>query len=170
MEYLYAPWRGTYLTRDNPLKQPKDQKTCIFCTIPQSEDKENFILKKARYSYILLNSFPYNPGHLLIIPYEHVSSLENVSKEARAEIMELMAASLPILTQSLGNAGANIGINIGGKSAGGTIPEHLHIHVLPRWEGDTNFLPALAQTKQLSADLKEVYNRLAPAFNELVIE
>jgi ATP adenylyltransferase len=170
MEYLYAPWRGTYLTRDNPLKQPTTANSCVFCTMQKGGDEENLILKRGKYAYILLNSYPYNPGHLLVVPYQHASSLEVVSKEVRQELMEMVSACITLLQNGIKNNGTNIGINLGGKAAGGTIPEHLHIHVLPRWEGDTNFLPTLAQTKQLSADLMEVYRILRPLFDVQVID
>ncbi len=170
MEYLYAPWRGTYLTRDNPLKQPTTAKSCVFCDMINGNDSENLILKRGKHAFILLNGYPYNPGHLLVVPYQHAASLELVSKEVRQEMMEMASSSIPLLQRTIHNNGTNVGINLGGKAAGGTIPEHLHIHVLPRWEGDTNFLPTLSQTKQLSADLMVIYKMLKPVYDELVIE
>jgi ATP adenylyltransferase len=170
MEYLYAPWRGTYLTRDNPLKQPSSQKLCVFCTIQKGNDNENLVLKRGKNSYILLNSYPYNPGHLLIIPYQHAATLDALSKETRHEIMEMTSAGSVLLQKTIHNNATNIGMNLGGNAAGGTIPDHVHMHILPRWDGDTNFLPTLAGAKQLSADLLEVYKILKPAFDSLVIE
>ncbi len=171
MKYLYAPWRGSYLTEDNPLAKAKKRHKCIFCEQFKKieDDEQNFVLKRFNHALIMLNLYPYNPGHVLIIPYEHVSDLDKLTKETRQEIMELMSFAIPLIKESLNNTGTNVGINLGSKAAGGSIPEHIHVHILPRWEGDTNFLPALAQTKQLSTDLKEVYKKLKTSFENFII-
>lgn len=162
MEYLYAPWRGTYI------KKNKSETGCVFCAAHQSShDDEHFVLRRFEHCMLMLNAYPYNPGHLLLIPTEHKKNLHELTPQAQQELMHVLALVVPVLEKSIKNTGTNIGINLGGRAAGGTIPDHLHIHILPRWEGDTNFLPTLAQTKQLSADLQEVYKNLKPAFQEL---
>jgi ATP adenylyltransferase len=165
MEYLYAPWRGTYSKEAQ--EQTHLRSGCPFCNhLVSHDDIKNYILKRYQHCAVLLNAYPYNPGHLLIIPHAHVANLHDLTPEARAEIMDATAEAVYILEQALHNDGTNVGLNIGGSSAGGSIPEHLHIHIVPRWPGDTNFLPVLAQTKQLSEDLNVVYKKLKPAFEQ----
>ena len=167
MEYLYAPWRGGYIKDKIQLEKTG---SCPFCiALESSDDSYHFVLKRFSECALLLNAYPYNPGHLLIIPRAHVDNLEDLTPSARAQIMELTSKAIPVLEQTIKNTGTNIGINLGSRAAGGTIPEHLHVHILPRFEGDTNFLPALAQTKQLSDDLKEVYSILYNAFNNVLV-
>ena len=156
MKHLYAPWRSTYVKEKS--------NGCPFCLKDNTDDSEHFILKRLEHTIIMLNLYPYNPGHILVVPIEHADTLDKLTKETRAELMEAITQSATILKTALGADGVNIGFNLGGKAAGGTIPEHLHGHVLPRWHGDTNFLPLLAQTKQLSADLLEVYKKLKQVF------
>lgn len=168
MKHLYAPWRGSYVTEDNPLHRGVQTKTCIFCDVyKKGAEQETYILKRFTHSYIMLNTFPYNPGHVLVVSYEHVDTLEVLEPEVRADVMEAISSSMAILKKVLKCDAINVGFNIGGKAAGGSVPEHVHGHVLPRWLGDTNFLLTLAETKQLSADLKEVYAKLLPHFTQL---
>jgi ATP adenylyltransferase len=129
------------------------------------EDKHKYVLKRFEHVYVMLNLYPYNPGHLMVIPFQHVGTLHELAPAARAELMEVASQSSVILEQELKIDGLNMGLNIGGKAAGGTIPEHLHLHVLPRFNGDTNFLPLLSQTKQISLNLPELYQQLKKAFN-----
>lgn len=166
MEYLYAPWRGTYLQEKST--QKKEMGECPFCsTLSEKNDAENFILKRFKHCALFLNTFPYNPGHLLLIPFDHVKNINDLPIADQHEIIEILAKVVPFLSKNLHNDGTNVGINLGSSAAGGTIPDHLHIHILPRWTGDTNFLPALAQTKQLSKDLKQVYQSLVDAIGSL---
>ena len=111
----------------------------------------------------MLNRFPYNAGHLLILPYKHVADLNDLPAEAQHELIELTAKSIDVLKKELGAQGINIGMNLG-KIGGAGIPAHIHQHVLPRWQGDTNFLPILTETKAISFDLREIYNKLKEAF------
>lgn len=164
MKHLYAPWRGNYIANNNSSKK-SDTKKCVFCLDSQLNER-HFILRQFEYTYVMLNAFPYNPGHLLVVPYEHLASLEDLSKKTRAEMTEVIALSSVLLKQAIHTDGMNIGFNLGGKAAGGSIPEHLHGHVVPRWFGDTNFLAAFAETRQISADLQEIYKKLLPLFQE----
>jgi len=170
MDILYAPWREEYTT--STAQGPKGQETagpedCVFCIrFAQTTDEENLILARYRYNGVFLNRYPYNPGHLLVIPYEHKGNLEEYSREAQYELMQLLSVGTRILKQELKCHGINIGINLG-KAAGAGIPAHLHAHILPRWNGDTNFLPTLAQTKQVSSDLGKLYQYISPKFKEV---
>ena len=159
MDILYAPWREEYaLKADGNQITPKEE--CVFCIqLAQDKDEEFFILGRYTYHCIMLNRYPYNSGHLLILPFEHIANLEELSLKSQQELMHLMNACTKLVKSELKAQGVNIGINLG-KAAGAGIPGHLHAHVLPRWQGDTNFLPTLAQVKQVSTDLNKLYTRL----------
>ena len=162
MKHLYAPWRGTYTLEAH--EQTHLEKGCPFCLRDQKLDKKKYVIKRFEHTIVLLNLYPYNPGHLLIVPIEHVGKLSDLSPQARTELMEVLAKSVTVLEKALGSSGTNVGINLGDEAAGGSIPEHLHVHVVPRWKGDTNFLPVIAGTKQLSQDLNAVYDALKSVF------
>ncbi len=168
MKHLYAPWRSEYTAEvSNGKTENAKRDECVFCSmIQKNNDEKHQIFGRFKHNIVMMNHFPYNAGHLLIIPFEHVSTLDQLPQEARIEMMELANASHKILKDVLGAQGINIGINIG-KAAGAGIPAHIHMHVLPRFVGDTNFLPALAETKQISFDLNEMYQKLKPAFNKI---
>jgi ATP adenylyltransferase len=162
MKDLYAPWRNPY--SQHHLKEV-DSKECVFCSIPeQNNDDHHFLLKRYTHCYVILNKYPYNAGHLLVIPFAHTSNLNELEKEARVELMEISNLCVTLLKSRLDAQGINMGMNIGPASGAG-IPNHLHIHILPRWLGDTNFLPTLADTKVISFDLKEMFQLLKPTFN-----
>lgn len=162
MKRMYAPWRSKYTAHEKKEHINKDE--CAFCEqFAQNDDEKFFILRRFKHHAILLNRFPYNAGHLLIIPFEHQPTLNKLSKEARNELMELIAMSSHLVQEKLKADGVNIGLNIG-KVSGSSIPSHLHFHILPRWLGDTNFLPTLADTKQVSVDLHDIYRELKSAF------
>lgn len=161
MKKLYAPWRSLYTKR--VYTREKDL-GCVFCKIvATTEDAAEFIIKRGTHCVTMLNKYPYNPGHLLIVPMVHADQLHMVQPEVRAELIESTSLASAIMTTALGAEGCNIGINIG-KAAGAGIPEHLHMHILPRFFGDTNFLPTLADTKQISLDLHEIFDTLKKAF------
>jgi ATP adenylyltransferase len=157
---LYAPWRSAYL------KSPQ-QACCIFClaATQPANDENHFVLKRFEHTYIMLNAYPYNGGHLMVVPYQHVNALGLLPEAARCELIEVSLKAIDLLQQELKPDGFNLGMNLGGRAAGGSIPEHIHMHVLPRWQGDTGFLPALANTKPISADLPALYQRLRTALS-----
>lgn len=161
MKKLYAPWRSAYAQRIN---KKENNGPCVFChIIATTDDASEFILQRMPECMILLNKYPYNPGHLLIVPYTHTSTLHTLTSSERVALIEQTSRATDIVTTTLSAQGCNVGINIG-KAAGAGIPEHIHLHVLPRFLGDTNFLPTLADTKQISIDLHEIYATLLPAF------
>lgn len=170
MKHLYAPWRGIYAQENGKLKRHTEQSGSPFSAeFAADNDEENFILKRLKHHGIMLNHYPYNPGHLLIIPYRVAPALSDLTREERIELMEATNASVSILKTYLQNDGANVGLNLGDASSGGSIPDHLHVHIVPRWHGDTGFLATTAQTKVLSEDLRVVYNTLKKPFAELDI-
>ena len=170
MKILHAPWREKYTTKSTRGPHNSDKSTeehCVFCEqLKDTNDSKHFILKRFKYSYIVLNRYPYNGGHLLILPLKHHAKLTDLCPEARTEIIELIAQSSDILEKQLDAKGINVGLNQG-KAAGAGLPSHLHFHVLPRWIGDTNFFPTIGETKIVSISLKEVYNKLKLHFDKL---
>jgi ATP adenylyltransferase len=168
MKRLYAPWRTTYTKKVSGTKDENiGPEQCVFCQqFKENNDAKHFILRRFSYNVILLNLYPYNAGHILILPLNHCPDLVSMAQDARYEMMELITLSTEILKKALNAQGANIGFNIG-KAAGAGIPSHVHMHILPRWFGDTNFLPLIAETKQVSIDLQEIYNQLVPHFQKI---
>lgn len=168
MKSLYAPWRGEYAQADdrrNPEGNPEH--ACVFCQhIQDTHDEKHLILARFEHSVVMCNRYPYNAGHLLIVTRAHVDSLEKLSKQARTECMELANASMIILQGLMRPDGCNVGFNMG-KAAGAGMPSHVHMHVLPRWYGDTNFLVTLDETKTISVDIGELYKKLQPLFKQL---
>lgn len=167
---LYAPWRSDYSSKiDEEKGDAVSLEECIFCQqFSQSDDERFFILRRFNYCAVMLNLYPYNAGHLLVLPFSHCPFPADIALAAQIEFTQLMSHSVSILQNVLHAQGVNVGINVG-KAAGAGIPSHLHMHVLPRWQGDTNFMPTLAQTKQISFDLRQVYEKLKPAFDELSV-
>lgn len=165
MKDLYAPWRSPYSSSNDSHKDiATPSNNCVFCDyIKQDNDAINFILKRYRYCIAILNKYPYNAGHVMIIPIAHVKKLTDLSTETLNEIMAGITQTTQILESQLKSEGTNIGLNLG-EASGAGIPSHLHWHILPRWQGDTNFLPTLANTKVISFDLKEIYEILVPHF------
>ena len=137
---------------------------CIFCAAVKDEDDEgNGILHRAAFSFVILNTYPYNTGHLMIAPVRHIGALEDLEPSERTELMELTSRAVEIIKGKMAAHGFNIGMNLG-EVAGAGIPGHLHVHVVPRWGGDTNFMPIVAETKVLPEMLAETYSKLKPSF------
>jgi len=153
MEALWAPWRINYILMEKP-------QGCFFCHKGgQERDEENLILYRGEGNFALLNSFPYNPGHLMVAPFRHLAGLEELTPRELQEHFELVRRMVCLVEKALGAQGFNIGINLG-KVAGAGVLDHLHTHIVPRWEGDTNFMPVLGATKVLPQALQETYERL----------
>lgn len=155
MDKLWAPWRVKYITT----AQAK-VKGCLFCKmIKSSADRKNLIFTRSRHSFAVLNLYPYNNGHSLILPYRHVNDFNKLRPEEREDLFSLMIQTKELLSRVLSPDGYNIGMNIG-KVAGAGIPGHVHIHVVPRWKGDVNFMPLSADTKVISQSLAELFDLL----------
>lgn len=156
MQRLHAYWRMPYILSP---KLPNDEGN-PFTKIPQSGDDANeYLLYRGQWNYIVMNRYPYNAGHLLVVPYREVGALEALTTEERHELMDLIVKGQEILTRALQPDGFNTGFNFG-KSAGAGIPSHLHCHIVPRWNGDTNFMPVIANTRVLPDAMDAMWARL----------
>ena len=160
MDKLWAPWRIEYISSHK-------EEGCIFCDKPAADDdRETLILYRGEYSFILMNLYPYNNGHLMLAPYVHESDPLNILAEAKSEIMGLADSSMEILKSALKAEGFNFVANIG-KAGGAGIADHLHYHLVPRWNGDTNFMPVLGHTKIVMEGLSETYDGLKSVFDKI---
>jgi ATP adenylyltransferase len=169
MKFLYVPWRSKYVKNArNTKKENATEDECAFCKkLSENNDQKNFILGKYKYNFVILNLHPYNTGHTMVLPLRHVKNLTDLNREEQNEFIFLTSQSTQILQNTLNCDGLNIGANLG-KAAGAGIPSHLHMHILPRWTGDTNFLPLLAETKTISFDLNKIYAELKPHFDAIL--
>ncbi len=157
MKRLFSPWRSAYI---KTFKSEKKSRQCLFCRIArEKKDAKNLVLRRGKTCYVVLNLFPYNSGHLLIVPYKHTPSFEDLSSEEYADAMNVTATCMKALKKISKPQGYNFGANLG-RVAGAGIEQHVHFHLVPRWNGDTNFLPVLSDTKLVSEDLKETWKRL----------
>jgi len=157
MERIWAPWRIEYIQMEKP-------EGCILCDKPKEDnDTSNYILYRGDKNFIIMNSYPYNPGHLMIAPYRHVANLEELSDEELHEHWQIVNRSLKILREVFNPGGFNIGINMG-RVAGVGIEGHVHTHIVPRWQGDTNFMPVISNTRVVPEALAETYEKLKGKF------
>ncbi len=156
MEYLWAPWRMDYILGEK-------EKGCFFCKkLKEKKKKKNLILCEGRFVFVVMNKYPYTNGHLMVVPKRHCLNLEQLNNNESKELFDLLKASIRILKASFQPQGFNIGMNIG--KAGGAGEDHLHLHIVPRWVGDTNFMPVIGKTKIIAEYLETTYRKLHPAF------
>lgn len=154
MDKIWAPWRIKYI-------QKHSDKKCIFCLYSKNKrlDKKQFVIIRGKYSFSLLNIYPYNNGHFMACPIRHIKNMEALKKEEVLDLFEVIKKTNKLINKILKPKGYNVGINLG-KISGAGIDKHLHIHVVPRWQGDTNFMPVVSNTKIISQSLRELYNKL----------
>jgi ATP adenylyltransferase len=162
VDRLWSPWRYEYIASGSAVSESNG---CVFCRLRDDPDKDeaNFVIHRAAHSFIVLNIYPYISGHLLIVPYEHVSELDVAAKETTDELMDLTKRCQTALREAYQPTGFNIGMNLG-RSAGAGIVDHIHIHILPRWIGDTNFTTAVSNTRVIPEDLATTYQKLHGKF------
>jgi ATP adenylyltransferase len=154
MKRIWAPWRVQYIRTPNP------PQGCIFCDKPkENKDEENLILFRGKLNFVIMNAFPYNPGHLMVVPFRHIGKLEEMTPEERREHYEIVSRSVGILREATGTENFNIGMNLG-RVAGAGIADHIHTHIVPRWNGDNNFMPVIGETRVISESIREIYERL----------
>ena len=165
MDVLWSPWRYDYIkSAENDSSQIKKDE-CVFCGILKSpaSDEEKFILHRAGFNFVILNIYPYVSGHLMIVPYEHIADLDAASKEITDEMMDLAKRSQTALREIYQPNGMNMGMNFG-KAAGAGVADHFHLHFLPRWIGDVNFMTAVGQTRTIPESLQTTYDKLKGKF------
>ena len=159
MRNLYAPWRMEYIA--GPAAPG-----CLFCRVqeaPAADDRRNLVVHRSADAVVLLNRFPYNPGHLMVAPRAHVASLVGLDDDQTLGVMRMVRRSLAVLEDVMAPEGFNAGINLA-RVAGAGIPDHVHVHVVPRWNGDTNFMPVLGAVKVIGEHLERTWERVAQAF------
>jgi ATP adenylyltransferase len=159
-EVLFTPWRLAYLAGD---ALPKEG--CLFCELPKDSDEASLIVHRGRRAYVVLNRYPYTNGHLMVTPFGHFPGLDGMPPEDRVELIDLAAKAEGVLASTYHPHGMNLGINLG-RSAGAGVADHVHLHVVPRWDGDTNFLTVLGGTRTVPEELAATRARLAPLFAE----
>ena len=159
MKIIWAPWRMRFI-----LDSKKEQSGCILCNLIEKKDGiENLVLSRSAESYIVINKYPYNTGHLMVVPNEHESDFTKLSIATMASIGAQSQKAVSVLNQAYKPAGFNIGVNLG-EAAGAGIPKHVHYHIVPRWVGDANFMPIIGQTKVLPETVDDTYRKLKPYF------
>lgn len=159
MKYLWAPWRMDYISGEK-------KRGCFFCRkLKEKKDRKNLILYQGEHVFVVMNRYPYNNGHLMIVPKRHYPGLEQLNDKESKELFDLTRASVKVLKACFRPHGFNIGINIG--RVGGAGEDHLHLHIVPRWSGDTNFMPVIGETKVVPEYLQKTYQRLHSAFSDL---
>jgi len=163
MNQIFAPWRIEWVEHGEP-----EFERCTFCALPEADgtDRDRNLLARGEDAYVLLNNYPYNPGHAMVIPHAHTGEYRELDADALLAKERLVQRTIDAMDAALGPDGYNVGYNLGGNAAGGSIDEHLHAHVVPRWTGDTNFMPTVADTKVIVEAVTDTYDRLYDAFRE----
>ena len=165
MNQIFAPWRIDWVERDD---RNEDVEGCIFCAIPEREtDRDDRVVARNDLAYVILNNYPYNPGHVMIIPNRHTGAFQDLDEETLLAHDRLLQRTIVALENSLEPDGINTGCNLGRSAAGGSVGDHLHTHVVPRWTGDTNFMPVIAETNVIVEALEDTYERLHDAYADL---
>jgi ATP adenylyltransferase len=156
-ERLWAPWRIEYIRGEKP-------QGCIFCDKPkENKDAENYILYRGKKNFVILNAYPYNPGHLMVVPFRHIGKLEDMTPEERNEHYQIVSRAVAVLRKETKTDNFNVGMNLGRVSGAG-IDDHIHTHIVPRWNGDNNFMPVISDTRVMSDSMAGVYNQLKGKF------
>ncbi|MGQ4556804.1 HIT domain-containing protein [Halobellus sp. GM3] len=165
MENVFAPWRIEWVERD---PEEKGIDGCPFCVLPErDDDRESRIVARSEHAFVILNNYPYNPGHVMIVPYRHTGEWGDLADAELLDHARLKVAAIDALEDALAPDGVNAGENLGSAAAGGSIDDHVHTHLVPRWGGDTNFMPVIGDTKVIVEALEDTYDRLRESFASL---
>jgi len=164
MSHLWTPWRMTYLQGEEPVLDG-----CLFCVKPRLEDAKAHIVHRGELCYAILNRFPYNNGHLMVVPYTHVATLEELDAKILAELMASTQLCMRVLRAAYAPQGFNVGMNIG-AAAGAGVADHIHLHIVPRWGGDTNYMTTTGHTRIIPEWMDQTYERLRPLFDQMTKE
>lgn len=164
MDILWSPWRYDYIKSGSSEKE-RQPPPCVFCALQEDagDDASKFILHRAKFNFVVLNIYPYISGHLLIVPYAHVGELDAAPKETTDELMDLTKRSQTLLRETYSPHGFNLGMNLG-RAAGAGVADHIHLHIMPRWMGDTNFMSNIGETRVIPEDLRTTYSKLHGKF------
>ena len=166
MERLWTPWRKAFV--EASARSESASADCFLCAnVRQGDDRANLILHRGERVFVLLNLYPYNSGHLMVAPYEHTGDFAHLEAAIAQELMGQTQQCVAVLGDAYHPDAFNVGLNLG-RTAGAGVPDHLHVHVVPRWNGDTNFMPIIGETKVLPESLEQTYDRLAPHFSKVV--
>lgn len=159
MQHLNAPWRSEYFE--------KKSDCCVFCNIVKNlqDDEKNGVLFRAKHCFGVMNLYPYSPGHFMIIPYKHIDNIESLEEEAWLEMSSYVRIGVEVLKKAVNASGINIGMNLG-ADAGAGICEHVHYHLVPRWQRDTNFITTIAETRVAGVDFENLYKKIKEAFSK----
>ncbi len=161
MDLIWAPWRMEFINQGGAHE-------CFLCIkSKEANDKDNYILYRGKHNFVLLNAYPYNPGHLLVAPYRHIGDVADIQEDELKEHFEIVKKSVGLLGGCIKPSGYNVGMNLG-RVAGAGLADHIHTHIVPRWQGDTNFMPVVGETKVLSEALAATYAKLKGFFDSLV--
>jgi ATP adenylyltransferase len=165
MDSIFAPWRIDWVERDPKMDEIEG---CAFCELPDRDaDRDYRIVARNEVAYVLLNNYPYNPGHAMVIPFAHLAKYRALDEPTLLGHSRLTQQTIDALDRALSPDGFNTGLNLGDGAAGGSINDHVHTHVIPRWNGDTNFMPVISETKVIVEALEDTYDRLHEAFQTL---
>lgn len=163
MDFLWAPWRIQYIK--NAIGKKDDG--CILCHYPaQNDDEKSLILYRGQYSFVIMNRYPYNAGHIMVSPLRHCNALDGLNDAERDELFQIVSRCTTILREVFHCEGFNVGMNLG-RIAGAGVDQHIHMHIVPRWNGDNNFMPVLADTRVINEAIEDTYKTLKPRFDEL---
>ena len=158
MEHLWSPWRMKYI------RASRKPKACVFCeAVNHTNDEKYLVVRRGQHAFVILNKFPYTSGHVMVVPNSHIGSFEQLDSESCAEVMFLLRQSIKAIDHAYQPDGYNMGANLG-ATAGAGIADHIHFHLVPRWEGDTNYMTSISQTRVLPEDLCETYEKLRSAW------
>jgi ATP adenylyltransferase len=160
VERLWTPWRLEYVISTDELTG------CVFCDAQASPESASLVVHRGRFTFVILNLYPYNSGHLMVVPNRHIATLASASQDELRELMELTCVTEQVLTEVYRPQGINVGMNLG-RSAGAGIVDHMHVHLVPRWNGDTNFMTVVGGTRVLPEDLCQGADRLRPVFQRI---
>lgn len=160
MEIKWTPWRGQYIKSSS-----SEEEGCVLCNVYQADnDREKLVLYRGEHAFVMMNLYPYNPGHLMVVPYEHTADFSSLDPVVTSEIMALGQRCVAVLQAETQPHGFNLGMNLG-RTAGAGVDQHLHLHVVPRWNGDTNFMPLIGGVKLIPEAIDDTYMALKPRFD-----
>lgn len=169
MNHMWSPWRSQHISERRPKKEGGADESVFSRLVREEQDEENLILWRGQWVFVIMNLYPYNNGHLMIVPYREIANYEDLTADEQVEVARTIESCIRWLKRALNPEGFNVGINLG-KAGGAGIPRHLHVHVVPRWNGDTNFMSTVGDIKVIPEALKDTYMKIQSAIVSLASE